>query len=681
MALVVGDRVQETTTTTGTGTVSLLGAVTQFQSFAAGIGNGNSTYYTIADQSGVNWEEGIGTYTTSGSTLTRSVLASSNANALVNFPAGTKNVFCSYPAEAAVLAAPYAYPTVSPTLNLNFVNSNQVDPRITFVRSTTATYYDGKTTALAEQNLLLYSNTFSNAAWVATNGTVASGMTDPAGTTTAFSFTATSATATLYQTLTTTATPYTLSFYIQRVTGTGAVNLTLDGTTLTAQTITGSWARYSVTATPTAASHTIGLQLAVSGDVVNIFSSQLENRSSVTAANITTTAAITNYIPQLMTAPAGVPRLDYNPTTGQALGLLIEEARTNLLTYSNTFSNAIWTLTNATLTAAATVAPDGTQTAFNLVSNTSTGLQAIAQTVTKAASALAYTSTVYFKANQYTYSWLQISDGAGNGAIVYFNLTTGAISTAVAGIGTAFTALSATTPTAVGNGWYRCNITGTSNTATSLVTQFGSSTNGTSNSVVGNGYSGVFIWGAQLEQGSFATSYTPTVASQVTRNADQASMTGTNFSSWWNVSQSAFVVEFDKPNLTNSGTLIDTTTLGGSTNNSIEIDSTSNGANIFTVRQPPATTFNNLIGSSSLSSNKFAVSFGANLFAPYDGIGAINGAGGTFGTGSYIPNPTIVALYIGYRASFNNQWINGHIRTIRYYPVALPSANLQALTS
>ena len=161
MTLVVGDRIQETTTTTGTGTITLLGAVTQFQSFAAGVGNGNSTYYTIADQSGVNWEEGIGTYTTSGSTLTRTVLASSNAGALVNFPAGTKNVFCSYPAEAAVLAAPYAYPTVSPTLNLDFANSATVDPRITFVRNSTATYYDGKTTAMAEQNLLLYSNTFS----------------------------------------------------------------------------------------------------------------------------------------------------------------------------------------------------------------------------------------------------------------------------------------------------------------------------------------------------------------------------------------------------------------------------------------------------------------------------------------------------------------------------------------
>jgi len=96
MAFVVADRVQETTTTTGTGTVTLAGAVTGFQSFAA-VGNGNTTFYTITD--GTNWEVGIGTYTSSGTTLSRdTVLSSSNSGSLVNFSAGTKNVFVTYPA-------------------------------------------------------------------------------------------------------------------------------------------------------------------------------------------------------------------------------------------------------------------------------------------------------------------------------------------------------------------------------------------------------------------------------------------------------------------------------------------------------------------------------------------------------------------------------------------------------
>lgn len=98
MALVVKDRVKETTTTTGTGTVTLAGAVAGFQSFSA-VGTGNTTYYAIVDQTPGAWEVGIGTYTASGTTLSRTtVLASSNAGALVSFGAGTKDVFVTYPA-------------------------------------------------------------------------------------------------------------------------------------------------------------------------------------------------------------------------------------------------------------------------------------------------------------------------------------------------------------------------------------------------------------------------------------------------------------------------------------------------------------------------------------------------------------------------------------------------------
>jgi len=105
VAFVIVDRVQETTTTTGTGTVTLAGAVTGFQSFAA-VGNGNTTFYTIADQSGSNWEVGVGTYTSSGTTLSRdTVLSSSNSGSLVNFSAGTKNVFVTQPSSRSTYNA------------------------------------------------------------------------------------------------------------------------------------------------------------------------------------------------------------------------------------------------------------------------------------------------------------------------------------------------------------------------------------------------------------------------------------------------------------------------------------------------------------------------------------------------------------------------------------------------
>jgi hypothetical protein len=102
MPLVVKDRVQETSTTTGTGTFTLAGAVTGFQSFSV-IGDGNTTYYTIVLQGGSEFEVGLGTYTSSGTTLSRdTILSSSNSNNAVNFSAGTKNVFVTYPAGKAV---------------------------------------------------------------------------------------------------------------------------------------------------------------------------------------------------------------------------------------------------------------------------------------------------------------------------------------------------------------------------------------------------------------------------------------------------------------------------------------------------------------------------------------------------------------------------------------------------
>jgi hypothetical protein len=103
MALVVKDRVQETSSTTGTGTFTLAGAVTGFQSFSA-IGDGNTTYYAIVG--GTEWEVGLGTYTLSGTTLSRdTVLESSNSGSLVNFSAGAKTVFVTYPAEEAIYRA------------------------------------------------------------------------------------------------------------------------------------------------------------------------------------------------------------------------------------------------------------------------------------------------------------------------------------------------------------------------------------------------------------------------------------------------------------------------------------------------------------------------------------------------------------------------------------------------
>lgn len=133
MALVVKDRVKETTTTTGQGTVTLAGAVTGYQSFSV-IGNGNTTYYTIAGQNTDEWEVGIGTYTSSGTTLSRDTVLASSAGAptKTTFSAGTKDVFVTYPAGKSVYEdagqAVYAGSDASVYLGAKTISANTTVP-------------------------------------------------------------------------------------------------------------------------------------------------------------------------------------------------------------------------------------------------------------------------------------------------------------------------------------------------------------------------------------------------------------------------------------------------------------------------------------------------------------------------------------------------------------------------
>jgi hypothetical protein len=127
MALIVKDRVQETANSPGTGTVTLLGAVTGFQAFSS-IGSGNTTYYCIADQGGANWEVGIGTIGT-GTLARTTILSSSNGGSVVNFSSGIQVVFCTYPAGRSVYQDESTGTAYSPALaasNGLFVNSATV---------------------------------------------------------------------------------------------------------------------------------------------------------------------------------------------------------------------------------------------------------------------------------------------------------------------------------------------------------------------------------------------------------------------------------------------------------------------------------------------------------------------------------------------------------------------------
>jgi hypothetical protein len=165
MALVLADRVQDLTTTTGTGTITLTGTPpVGFQSFGTAIGNGNTTYYTI--NGGSEWEVGVGTYTAAGTSLSRdTVLSSSNSGSLVNFSAGTKTVFVTYPAEKSVNE------DVAGNVNINITGSA--------VTATTATNL-----AAGAAGSVPYQTAANTTAFVATASGVLIGGTTPSFSTT-----------------------------------------------------------------------------------------------------------------------------------------------------------------------------------------------------------------------------------------------------------------------------------------------------------------------------------------------------------------------------------------------------------------------------------------------------------------------------------------------------------------
>jgi hypothetical protein len=190
------------------------------------------------------------------------------------------------------------------------------------------------------------------------------------------------------------------------------------------------------------------------------------------------------------------PTYGVNPITGTR----------NLLTYTEQFDNAGWTKTGLlTVSANSFIAPDGTTTADTLTEDTSNGGHSVTQTLTKAASAQTYTASAFVRPNGRTVVRLRLNDSSNtNNATAEFTLTGSGTSASPTVAGT-FTSASAAI-TSVGGGWYRLSVTATTGTETGLGAVL-FLTNGSSAFYLGNGTSGVYIWGAQLELGSTATAY------------------------------------------------------------------------------------------------------------------------------------------------------------------------------
>jgi hypothetical protein len=357
------------------------------------------------------------------------------------------------------------------------------------------------------------------------------------------------------------------------------------------------------------------------------------------------------------------PRFDYDPVTLAAKGLLIEEQRTNLALYSEQFDNAAWTKGDTAVTANATTAPSGATTADLLTETATTNFHFVLQAVTTAAGAA--TATVYAKLASGSRNLVVYPQGTTVGYAI-FNLSTGAITASGGG------ALLSSSITPAGNGWYRCSVSWTASaTSTNFVCYLTNSTTNPAPNYAGDGTSGVFIWGAQLEAGAFATSYIPTVASTVTRSADVATMTGTNFSSWYNQSEGTFVAGADSYLVDTSTRSILTVYASGTPANNIRILNTDN-------RQLQVNNSGNQVDLDGGTPTANVVSNVAAAYKVNDFALSLNGGTAVTDTSGTIPTVNTLAIGAG---EFDNTRINGHIRSIAYYNTRLTNTELQTLTA
>jgi hypothetical protein len=430
--------------------------------------------------------------------------------------------------------------------NKSLVDSISGNSLVSFTRAgsaaNAATYVDSSgVLQRAVTNLLLRSEEFDDAAWTATNSTFSPNATiAPNGTLTADKHIpgsgigiGTGASQTrVYQTPSfVSGLVYTFSIYAKQgeydqialavltsPSVSAIYSLTL-GTVVppvagaTIDNVGNGWYRCSLTFTATstsafqvrwsASSSTISFGDGVSG--IFAWGAQLEQSSTV-GEYVPTVAAINS-----------APRFDHNPTTGESLGLLVEEPRTNYLLQSQDFTTT-WSQTNVTNTPNTTTSPDGSTNADTLVINTIAA--STNQTTQSFTAGSTITASVFAKKNTSDFVRFEL----GSVCSCWFNLNTGATGSNGTGSGNVLFSTKSIQP--FGNGWYRCVLTVTTTTITTLAVAIFATNADNTTSAVG---SSIFLWGAEAEVGAFPTSYIPTTTATVTRAADVASITGSNF--------------------------------------------------------------------------------------------------------------------------------------------------------
>ena len=379
-------------------------------------------------------------------------------------------------------------------------------------------------------------------------------------------------------------------------------------------------------------------------------------------AQLSDSASLDAYSPVFGAAPSAAaahgPRLDYR--NGSALGLLVEEARTNLVLRSAEFDNASWFKARATVTANAVISPDGTLTADTLVEDNTTNSHPVYQPVASLTTQ-AYTFSVYLKAAGRSKAVLALANTAFSaGPTVAIDLVAVTAVGALGGSGTI---------TAVGDGWYRCTITATAGAAGTGDVYIQPANAAGATNYLGTSSDALYMYGAQLEAGSFATSYIPTAAATVTRNADVASVGVSQFP--YSASEGTLVV---------SGSFISLSSTSVAVMASLSNNASSNSINIY--RQSASMLLNTIASGSAgpaytVSANTDPVK-AAFAYKLNDMNAAVNGTAQTTNTSGAVPTG-ITRLDIG------NMWNvdykgAGWIRQITYLPRRLSNSELAART-
>lgn len=377
----------------------------------------------------------------------------------------------------------------------------------------------------------------------------------------------------------------------------------------------------------------------------------------VTVTRALNTATRVNSSGAIEIVNANLPRFDYDPATLAPKGLLIEETRTNILLQSSDVANASWTKSNLSVSSDVIISPDGTQNADKLVENSANTTHGVSQSPLLTAGT--HTQTIFAKAAER--NWLRIICADGG---AYVNLSTGVFGTVAAGT-VSFAAKSIKN---YGNGWYGIEVSFTAVLgANTILIRLATSDGG--QTYVGDGVSGAYVWGAQLEAGAFATSYIPTTTTSLTRNADAVSMTGTNFSNWYNASEGTFAAQFIPQTVTLVTGLVSAS--DGTTNNQLYVarNTTASSFSIGTGGASQGFLVNGILVAGV--ANKVCGGYKLNDFGLSANAAAV--AVDTVGT-----VPTVSRLTIGSSSSGAVAFLNGHMQKISFYPQKLTSAEIQA---